>query len=687
MSTVSVSTFATSTPINGPYFLAYNATTGDTFGTNYGNNTIYKIDSNGIATVLTLTGPNTLNGPYGITIDSLGNLYVTNNNVTGTVSKLVLISDTTYSCTTLTLTVGTLNNPQGITIDSLGNLYITNSSANSVSKLVFSSGTTYSCTALTLTGPNTLSGPYGITFDSVGNLYVINVNVNSVSKLVFSSGTTYSCTTLTLTGGTLSSPRGITINSTGNLYVTNYNYNSVCQIVVSGTTGTVSIVAFGIINGPQGVVFNSSNILFLTNNNNNTVCQIDTFGVVTVLTLTGPNTLNNSPTGITIDSLGNLYVINNNSGTFIISKLEPTATPYTYSCTTLTLTGGTLSASAGITIDSLDNLYVANINNNTVSKLVLTSNTPPTYSYTTLTLTGGTLSSPRGITIDSLGNLYVSNSTANSVSKLVLISGTTYSCTTLTLTGGTLSAPRGITIDSNTGNLFVSNSGNNFVSKIILSGTNGTVSPYITSGLSRPYGIAFNSSKFLYIANFDSNSISATTTASCFNHDTKILCLNKEFQEEYFPIQDLRKGDIVKTYLHGYRKIDLIGKGTFSNKSDIWNKSMYKMVQTDSNGLFEDLIVTGGHAILVDQVTEEQLNAYEPLGLKGYSEKIDDKFLLMPAVSDQFVQLTDDDIYTYYHLVPENNGDDNQRFGIWANGILSETPSKNQFLMHQYQDM
>jgi hypothetical protein len=59
----------------------------------------------------------------------------------------------------------------------------------------------------------------------------------------------------------------------------------------------------------------------------------------------------------------------------------------------------------------------------------------------------------------------------------------------------------------------------------------------------------------------------------------------------------------------------------------------------------------------------------------------------MPAVSDQFVQLTDDDIYTYYHLVPENNGDDNQRFGIWANGILSETPSKNQFLMHQYQDM
>jgi hypothetical protein len=28
-------------------------------------------------------------------------------------------------------------------------------------------------------------------------------------------------------------------------------------------------------------------------------------------------------------------------------------------------------------------------------------------------------------------------------------------------------------------------------------------------------------------------------------------------------------------------------------------------------------------------------------------------------------------------LVLENNGDDNERYGIWANGILTETPSKS----------
>ena len=50
----------------------------------------------------------------------------------------------------------------------------------------------------------------------------------------------------------------------------------------------------------------------------------------------------------------------------------------------------------------------------------------------------------------------------------------------------------------------------------------------------------------------------------CFNHDTKILCLNKFSKEEYVPIQDLRKGDLVKTYLHGYKRIEMIGMDTIT---------------------------------------------------------------------------------------------------------------------------
>ena len=31
-------------------------------------------------------------------------------------------------------------------------------------------------------------------------------------------------------------------------------------------------------------------------------------------------------------------------------------------------------------------------------------------------------------------------------------------------------------------------------------------------------------------------------------------------------------------------------------------------------------------------------------------------------------------------FIVENNGDNDERFGVWANGVLTETPSKNLFV-------
>jgi len=558
--------------------------------------------------------------------------------------------------TQLTLTGDTLSNPQGITVDSLGNLYVANYGNNTVSKLVLQLDGSYSCTNLTLTG-NTLNGPYGITMDS-GNFYVTNQN-STVSKLVLQLDGSYSCTNLNLTG-TLNGPYGIMMDS-GNLYVANNGNSTVSKIVLSGNNGIVTTFATGFSLPRNLAVYQQD--LFMTSDQG--VYKINSNGFVTQLTLTG-GTLS-SPRGIIVDS-GNLYVVNYGSNK--VSKLMPQLDG-SYTSTYLTLTGNTLSGPQGIIIDS-GNFYITNLTSSNISKLV--PQLDGSYSCTNLNLTGpDALTNPYEITMDS-GNFYVTNQ--NNVSKLVPQPGGSYSCTKLNLTG-TLNNPVGITMES--GDLYVANYGDGTVLKIVLSGTNGTVSTYV-SGLFTPRDVVFNSDKYLYIANTSNSTVSKTTSASCFNHDTKILCL-KECQEEYIPIQDLRKGDMVKTYLHGYRKIDLIGKGTVSNKA-LWNESMYRMVKTDTNGLFEDLIVTGGHGILVDEVRD----AYEKFGIK-YSEKIDDKFILLSAASDDFVKLTDNDIYTYYHLVPENDGDDNQRFGIWANGILSETPSKNQFLAHEYEDM
>jgi hypothetical protein len=173
-----------------------------------------------------------------------------------------------------------------------------------------------------------------------------------------------------------------------------------------------------------------------------------------------------------------------------------------------------------------------------------------------------------------------------------------------------------------------------------------------------------------------------TADASCFNEGTKILSLNKNLEEEYIPIEKLRKGDLVKSYKHGYRKIDLIGKNSMINDPNTWNVCMYKMEKTETNGLLEDVIITGGHSILVDD-----LGSYKTENdqlFNGIPQKIDDKYLLLAAVSLEFVKLENTNLYTYYHFTLENNGNDDDRFGVWANGILTETPSNNQFKSHNY---
>ena len=234
-----------------------------------------------------------------------------------------------------------------------------------------------------------------------------------------------------------------------------------------------------------------------------------------------------------------------------------------------------------------------------------------------------------------------------------------------------LTAPQGLAFDSN-GTLYVANNGNNTISKIT---SDGTVTNY--ASVNSPSYITCNSlSQYLYASSSNAN-IYKSIDMACFNYDTKILCLNSDLKEEYVPIQNLKDGDWVKTYLHGYRQIYSIKNDTIYNQEDDDFKCMYKMVKDDTNGLTEDLIITGGHAILVDELTDENHNTQKSR-FWGFDEKIDDKKCLLACISDKFVKEQNNDLYTYYHFAVDNDNDD-QRFGVYANGILVEIPSKNFF--------
>jgi len=169
----------------------------------------------------------------------------------------------------------------------------------------------------------------------------------------------------------------------------------------------------------------------------------------------------------------------------------------------------------------------------------------------------------------------------------------------------------------------------------------------------------------------------------CFNEGTKILYMNKQMVDQYIRIELLKPGDFVKTFKHGYRKIDMIGKNVFINTPTIFKKCMYKMEKTDMNGLIADLIVTGGHSILVDEISDEERVLNEQL-FWGPTPKLDNKYLLLAAVSNQFKPIKNNIKYTYYHLVLDNEDVNEERYGIWANGILTETPSKEFFKKQRF---
>ena len=199
----------------------------------------------------------------------------------------------------------------------------------------------------------------------------------------------------------------------------------------------------------------------------------------------------------------------------------------------------------------------------------------------------------------------------------------------------------------------------------------GDVFTLSRAGLSFPYVVLGNNGDSLT----QSVLITSTDNPACFNEGTQILCLNKELKDEYVRIENLRKGDLVKCYKNGYRRIDLIGKGAMINNPNVWHSCMYKMEKTNESGLMEDLIVTGGHSILVDDVCELNDGLFG-----GKTPMIDDKYLLLASISTSFKKLENNNTYTYYHLIIENEGDMEKRYGIWANGILTETPSKQYFI-------
>jgi len=160
----------------------------------------------------------------------------------------------------------------------------------------------------------------------------------------------------------------------------------------------------------------------------------------------------------------------------------------------------------------------------------------------------------------------------------------------------------------------------------------------------------------------------------CFHEDTNILCFidNKDV---YIPIKNIRKGTLVKTKLNGYVPVDMIGQSKIYNPSNTLRSinRLYKCSPNKYPELTEDLIITGCHSILVDEITDKQRDDIK--FMLGRIMVTDNKYRLMACLDEKAETYEKEGIHNIWHLALENN-DYYMNYGIYANGLLVETTSK-----------
>jgi len=212
------------------------------------------------------------------------------------------------------------------------------------------------------------------------------------------------------------------------------------------------------------------------------------------------------PTGIAVYG-NNLYVANNaNPGTGYVAE-------FSLSGTYEGIVVGGLWNPRGIVFDSTGNMYVTNQSSGQIVEV-------PSGGMGSVVVSG--LNFPNGITMDSSGNLFVTNGQGNSIDEIATSGGTVVSSTPTPFITTGLNNPVGIAYDSqgvNAGNLFVVDNDNTVLEFNATTGAAVPPTPFITdlNASDKMDGIAIDSSGDFYVTDNGDNSVTE------YNSDGEVL--------------------------------------------------------------------------------------------------------------------------------------------------------------------
>ena len=158
---------------------------------------------------------------------------------------------------------------------------------------------------------------------------------------------------------------------------------------------------------------------------------------------------------------------------------------------------------------------------------------------------------------------------------------------------------------------------------------------------------------------------------TCFLEGTKILT-----KEGYKKIEELKKGDLVKTLLNGYKKIDMIGYKKMWNPAseERIKDQLYVYKKNKIAEVFEDLVLTGCHSVLIDNFESEEQKE-NVIKINGNTYVTEDTYRLPACLDERAEVYKSEGLHMIYHIALENE-DYYNNYGVYANGLIVESCSK-----------
>ena len=404
------------------------------------------------------------NGPEGVAVDSVGNVYVADNGdytvrqitPAGAVSTL---AGGQYGSADGTGTAAQFAQPSGVAVDGTGYVYVADSYNETIRKISPAGGVTTLAGAPSAGRVNgtgsaaRFDNPSGVAVDSAGTVYVADA-YNSEIRKITPSGQVTTLAGVANQGGyqngvgsnaRFADPSGVAVDTIGNVYVADSENQAIRKITPTGDVSTLAGGSSGSSDGsgssaqfnrPSGIAVDSAENVYVADTYNDTIRKITSAGTVSTLAGSpgqsgsadglGGLARFSSPSGVAVDGQGNVFVADAYNQE--VRKITPNG-----QVTTLAGKAGGWGADdgpgstarfsylGGLAVDGTGNLYVSDSGNALIRKITPDGmvSTVAGGHYGSFTGIGNSagFSGPNGLAVDGAGDLYVADTYNNAIRK------------------------------------------------------------------------------------------------------------------------------------------------------------------------------------------------------------------------------------------------------------------------------